>query len=203
MRIAIETQWYDPEGSSAALPGVIARAMQGRDHQVDVLTGFPDYPGGKVFPGHRVAPYYREVLRGVTVHRAPLCASHDRRALNYLNFGVGAAAVALTRLPSPDAILVLGTRATAAIATLAPQATRITACVFHVQDLWPHDLTNSLFRCPVTDHLERTLQSDTAEVTTMGERRRTSHCDNGGNKRDSRVISSPPRPCRINGVLLT
>ncbi len=155
------TQWYDPEGSSAALPGVIARAMRGRGHEVDVLTGFPNYPSGKVFPGYRVAPYYREVLRGVTVHRAPLYASHDsrasRRAANYLSFGVGAAAVALTRLPRPDAVVVFGTPATAAIPALALKAVHHTPFVFHVQDLWPQSVLNSDFLGADTKRLKRTL----------------------------------------------
>lgn len=143
------TQWYDPEGSSAALPGVISRAILEQGHEVHVVTGFPNYPSGKVFPGYRVKPYAREVLHGVTVHRSPLYASHDgragTRAANYLSFAAGAGAVALSRLPEVDVALVHGTPATAAIPALALKAMRGTPFVLHVQDLWPQTVLDSGF----------------------------------------------------------
>lgn len=143
------SQWYDPEGSSAALPGVISRALLDQGHEVDVLTGFPNYPDGKVFPGYKVRPYAREVIRGITVHRAPLYASHDsrasRRAVNYATFAAGAAAVGVLKLPKVDAVLVHGTPATAALPALALKALRRTPFVFHVQDLWPQTVVNSGF----------------------------------------------------------
>ncbi len=162
MKIAMVSQWYDPEGSSAAVPGVISRSLARRGHDVDVLTGFPNYPAGKVFSGYRVRPYSREVMRGVTVHRAPLYASHDtrasRRAANYLTYAAGAAAVGLTRLPKPDAVLVHGTPATAAIPALALRAVRRSPFVFHVQDLWPDTVLSSGFLRSGGRALEGSLQ---------------------------------------------
>lgn len=155
------TQWYDPEGSSAALPGVIARALQRRGHDVHVLTGFPNYPTGELLPGYRVRAYQREVMAGVTVHRAPLYASHDsrawRRAANYLSFAAGAAAVGITRLPSLDAVLVHGTPATAAIPALALRRLRQVPFVYHVQDLWPQTVVNSGFVEGGAPHIENAL----------------------------------------------
>lgn len=161
MRIAMITQWYDPEGSSAALPGVISRALVNQGHEVHVVTGFPNYPEGKVFPGYRVKPYAREEIRGVTVHRSPLYASHDsrasRRAANYLSFAAGATAIALTRLPRIDAALVHGTPATAAIPALALKALRGVPFVFHVQDLWPQTVMNAGFLGRGTSRAEAAL----------------------------------------------
>ncbi len=155
------SQWYDPEGSSAALPGVISRSLLQRGHEVHVLTGFPNYPTGKIFPGYQVKPYSREVIRGVTVHRAPIYASHDgrasRRAANYLTFAAGAVAVGLTRLPRPDAVLVHGTPATAALPALALKALRRSPFVFHVQDLWPETVLQSGFLDKPGRRLERAL----------------------------------------------
>ena len=71
---------YDPEGGAAAGPGTIARALRDRGHDVDVVTGYPTYPVGRVFDGYRQRPYQREVLEGVMVHRAPIFPSHDTRA---------------------------------------------------------------------------------------------------------------------------
>jgi glycosyltransferase involved in cell wall biosynthesis len=155
------TQWYDPEGSSAALPGVISRALVRRGNEVHVLTGFPNYPDGKLLPGYRVRPYQREVIRGVTVHRAPLYPSHDarasRRIANYLSFGAGAAAVGLAKVPRLDAALVHGTPATAAIPALTLKAWRGTPFVFHVQDLWPQTVLNSGFLTGRRARVERAL----------------------------------------------
>ncbi|MFC8502066.1 glycosyltransferase family 4 protein [Pedococcus sp. NPDC057267] len=163
MRIGMVSQWYDPEGSSAALPGVISRALAARGHEVHVLTGFPNYPTGRLAEGYRVRPYLREDIRGVTVHRAPLYPSHDsraaRRALNYLSFATAAAGVGVARLPRLDAVLVHGTPATAAVPALALKSLRGTPFVFHVQDLWPHTVLNSGFLEGGSSRLERALHA--------------------------------------------
>src|SRR5690606_8986531 len=94
VKIAFVTQWYDPEVGSAAIPGAIVRALIARGHEVEVVTGFPNYPAGKLYDGYRVRPYLREVIRGVTVHRVPLYPNHDefalKRVLNFLSFMVSA-----------------------------------------------------------------------------------------------------------------
>lgn len=155
------SQWYDPEGSSAALPGVISRSLLERGHEVHVLTGFPNYPTGKIFANYRLRPYHREVIRGVTVHRAPLYASHDshaiRRGANYLSFATSAAVVAITRLPRPDAVLVHGTPATAAIPALALKSMLRSPFIFHVQDLWPQTVLSSGFLRSRSEKAERVL----------------------------------------------
>ncbi len=149
MRIAYISQWFDPEQGSAALPGVIARALANRGHEVHVLTGFPNYPDGKLYPGYSVRAYQRESFDGVVVHRAPLWVNHDdsalRRAGNYLTFAGAASLVALSRLPEVDVAWVHSTPATTAMPALALQSRRGTPFVLHVQDLWPDTVTASGF----------------------------------------------------------
>lgn len=149
LRIGMMTQWYDPEPGSAALPGIISRALRRRGHEVHVLTGFPNYPTGNLYEGYRVRPYQREQIQDITVHRAPLYASHDtdvkRRMLNYLSFACGATGIALTRFPKVDAVLVHSTPATAALPALALKALRRVPYVLHVQDLWPQTVVSSGF----------------------------------------------------------
>lgn len=149
VRIAMISQWYDPERGSAIMSGTIARALRDRGHDVQVVTGFPNYPEGQLYPGYRVRPYQREELEGVTVHRAPLYVSHDadprRRAANYLTFAAGASAIALTRVSKVDVTLVHLTPATVAIPAMALRALRRTPYVVHVQDLWPQTVTASGF----------------------------------------------------------
>lgn len=149
MRIAMISQWYDPEQGSAMIPGTIARALRERGNEVQVVTGFPNYPAGQLYPGYRVRPYQRDELQGVTVHRAPLYVSHDsdpkRRAANYLSYAASASAIAVTRLGKVDATLVHSTPATVAIPAMAMRALRRTPYVVHIQDLWPQTVTASGF----------------------------------------------------------
>ena len=47
MRILFLTQWFQPEPFFKGLPFV--KALKARGHEVEVLTGFPNYPGGKIY----------------------------------------------------------------------------------------------------------------------------------------------------------
>ena len=121
LRVLMVSQWYDPEGGSAAQAGVIARSLKRHGIEIEVLTGFPNYPTGDLAPGYRVRPYQREVLDGVTVHRVPLWPSHDsratRRAANYLSWAASALVMGVLRAPPSDAVLVHSTPATAGAGT--------------------------------------------------------------------------------------
>lgn len=143
------SHWYDPEGGAAAGPGTIARALRDRGHDVHVVTGFPNYPNGKTFPGYSVRPYQREILNGVTVHRSAVYPSHDTRAAdraaNYLSFACSGALNALIHLPQVDVSLVYSSPATAAIPGLALRALRGVPYVVQIQDMWPHSVTSSGF----------------------------------------------------------
>jgi glycosyltransferase involved in cell wall biosynthesis len=148
MRLGMISQWYDPEGGSAAVAGAICRSLAGLGHEMHVLTGFPNYPTGQVYPGYRIRPYQYERRAGVHVHRVPLVPSHDRsamrRAMTYLSFGASAAA-RRTILRSVDAWLVYSTPATAALPALVAQALYRRPYVLLVQDLWPDTVVDSGF----------------------------------------------------------
>ena len=96
MRTLFVTQWFDPEpGAIRGLP--LARWLMQHGHDVEVLTGFPNYPGGRVYPGYAVRWRDREVMDGVPVLRVALYPSHDlspaRRIANYASFALSAATV--------------------------------------------------------------------------------------------------------------
>lgn len=147
--IGMISQWYDPERGSAAQSGVIARSLMELGHRVEVVTGFPNYPTGEIYPGYRVRPYASENRQGIQVHRAALYPSHDanasRRSFNYLSFAVAAAAVAVRKLPFADVCLVYATPATAAIPAMVLRSTRKVPFVVHVHDLWPDSVLASGF----------------------------------------------------------
>ena len=92
LRAILLTQWFDPEPTFKGL--VFARALADQGYSVEVVTGFPNYPGGKLYPGYKVRPFQREVLGGIPVTRVALYPSHDRnrlgRVANYVSFFITA-----------------------------------------------------------------------------------------------------------------
>lgn len=164
MRIGMVTQWYDPEGGSAMTFGVIARALQALGHEVDVLTGFPNYPSGRLADGYAMRPYAREIRDGVTVHRAPLYLSHDahpfRRAGNYLSFGASASALAMRALGRSDAVLVVPSPPFTVGAGLVLKGLRGIPFGLQIQDLWPQSVTASgMLSGRAVDRAERALHA--------------------------------------------
>ena len=87
MKILFVTQWFDPEPTFKGMSFV--KELRDLGHDVEVLTGFPNYPGGKLYPGYRVKFLQRETLEGIRVTRVPLYPSHDRSAIrriaNYIH----------------------------------------------------------------------------------------------------------------------
>jgi glycosyltransferase involved in cell wall biosynthesis len=93
----------------------------------------------------------KEVISGVTVHRAPLYVSHDRNALrrfaNYGSFALSASMTAVATIRHVDAVWVHATPATAALPAIVLRSLGV-PYVLHVQDLWPDTVTASGFLSP-------------------------------------------------------
>lgn len=147
MRIGFVSQWYPPETGAAALPGVIAQALQTAGHDVEVLTGIPNYPTGKLYAGYRYAFNRAERIEGTTVHRVPVFTNHTRngitRMANYLSFSATAGLAAPWRLRNFDLIWVHATPITAAVPAMFAHALRDKPYILHIQDLWPDTVTAS------------------------------------------------------------
>ena len=146
MRILLLTQFFDPE--PAPISGVpLARWLQDRGHSVEVVTAFPNYPGGRIYPGYKLRPYQKDCVGGIPVHRVPLYPSHDTRALhrvgNYATFALSAATIGSLASSKPEAIYVYHPPATIGLPALLWKAFRGTPYLYHVQDLWPESVTSS------------------------------------------------------------
>lgn len=142
MRILIVTQWFDPEPTVKGL--AFARELRRKGFEVDVVTGFPNYPGGKTYPGYRIKLLQREVIDGIRITRVPLYPSHGRsgvmRAFNYLTFALSAAVYALFFAKRPSLIYVYHPPLTAAAAANLVGWLRRTPVVCDIQDMWPDTL---------------------------------------------------------------
>lgn len=139
VRILMLTQWFDPEPAIKGLE--FARQLAARGHEVEVLTGFPNYPAGRLYPGYRLRPWQRESRDGVSILRVPLYPNHDRstvrRILNYASFALSAATLGAALARRPDVIYVYHPPATIGIAALALRWRFGAPVVYDVQDLWP------------------------------------------------------------------
>ncbi|HEY4216012.1 MAG TPA: glycosyltransferase family 4 protein [Gemmatimonadaceae bacterium] len=142
MRILIVSQWFDPEPTFKGL--TFAQELVARGHEVEVLTGFPNYPGGRVYPGYRIRPWRRETINGVRVTRVMLYPSHDRsavrRMLNYLSFAAAATIGGSLLVGDVDVVYVYHPPLTAAIPALVIGFLRRAPTVLDIQDLWPDSL---------------------------------------------------------------
>ncbi|RYZ82909.1 MAG: UDP-phosphate galactose phosphotransferase, partial [Proteobacteria bacterium] len=88
VRVLLLTQWFDPEPTFKGM--VFARELVRQGFEVEVLTGFPNYPGGKIYQGYRIKALQREMVDGVYITRVPIYPNHGqssvKRVLNYISF---------------------------------------------------------------------------------------------------------------------
>lgn len=142
MHILIVSQWFDPEPTFKGM--LFAKELQRQGHRVSVLTGFPNYPGGHVYPGYRVRAFQRETRDGVSILRVALYPSHNgssaKRVLNYVSFALSASIGALM-VERPDVAYVYHPPATVALPAVVLKLLRGVPFLYDVQDLWPETLT--------------------------------------------------------------
>ncbi|ARD21666.1 glycosyltransferase family 4 protein [Shewanella japonica] len=143
MKILIVTQWFDPEPTFKGL--LFAKTLVEKGHEVEVITGFPNYPGGKLYDGYKISFYQKEVLDGVIVHRVPLYPSHDsssiKRIFNYVSFAASSLFCGLLKAEKPDVIYSYHPPLTTSLSALFIGLIRRVPFVPDIQDLWPDTLS--------------------------------------------------------------
>jgi glycosyltransferase involved in cell wall biosynthesis len=146
MRILFLTQWFDPEpGAIRGLP--LARWLRSRGHHVEVITGYPNYPGGKLYPGYRLSWRQKEMRDGIPILRVPLYPEHSRSSLgrvaNYLSFMIAAATVGAASAAPADVLYVYHPPPTVGVAGLVFKTFRGLPIVYHIADMWPESVVES------------------------------------------------------------
>lgn len=143
MRILIVTQYFWPETFRI---NDLALELRDRGHDVQVLTGLPNYPSGKLFAGYR--PWLqRDDYQGIPIVRVPMitrgASKGARLAANYLSFALSACLlgpwmcrgkidVVFAFEPSP---IFVGWPA------MVMKWWKKAPLLFWVQDLWPESLS--------------------------------------------------------------
>ena len=185
MRILYLTQWFDPE---PVIKGAgFVNGLIDAGHDVDVLTAFPNYPGGKIYEGYKLASHRSETFKGISVSRVFVYPSHDQssigRALNYVSFFVSALVFLLLRSSRYDVIYVYHPPILPALAAALSGIFRKVPFVIDVQDLWPDSVEVSGMANPFTvGVLKRCcnfVYSRASAITCQSEGMHTTFLDRG------------------------
>ena len=139
-KFLILTQYFPPEiGGAPTRLQSLATELKRMGHQVEVLTGFPNYPRGKFFPGYEHGFYRREMRDGVTIHRVWLYAATGggvQRMLNYLSFSA-TAFLGLLKTKRPDYIFVESPPIFLSFPAYLAGLLWGVPFIFNVSDMWP------------------------------------------------------------------
>lgn len=140
-RVLIVTQYFWPEpGAPSVRYAAIVRTLRELGVSVDVLTGVPNYPTGRVLPGYRRLGFQVEEHDGAHIHRSPLFPYGGRnRWLRLLNHGSLAASATLAAIRGRAIDLVLAETPPLPLAVTAAAIARRNGVplVVYVADLWP------------------------------------------------------------------
>jgi len=158
-----------------------ATLLDGRGHDVTVLTGMPNYPDGIIRPEYRGSWRKIEWLKGVRVVRTAVYPAANRgfakRLINHTSFALSSLS-ALRAVGRTDVIVAetppLFTAAAAVVIARALNA----RLLLNVSDLWPESavqlgMLNNRLAIRVAEWIERFVYrfSDTVTVPTPGMRR--------------------------------
>ena len=141
-RVLLLTQWFDPEPTFKGL--VFARELVRQGFDVEVVTGFPNYPGGQVYAGYKIKLIQRECIDGVQITRLPLYPNHDqsalKRVMNYASFAASALVYGLFMAKRADVMYAYHPPLTVGVAASLIRWVRGIPLVYDIQDMWPDTL---------------------------------------------------------------
>lgn len=96
-KILVICQYYKPEPFRIA---DICEEMVHRGHEVQVVTGYPNYPEGVLYEGYGKGKHIDEVINGVKVHRCytiPRQTGTVKRMMNYYSYAASSIKYVLSR----------------------------------------------------------------------------------------------------------
>lgn len=152
MKILVVCQYFAPEPFRVS---TLCESMQALGHEVRVLTGMPNYPEGRLYPGYGLTgPWHETNQSGTEIFRVPLVPRGNggkvSLALNYATFAFNASVRSLFFLHQPfDLVFVyqLSPITMAVPAILIAKLKRIPLVLYSL-DLWPDSVSATGVRLP-------------------------------------------------------
>lgn len=144
LKILITTQHFYPENFRI---NSVAKSLVDMGYEVDVITGLPNYPSGKVFAGYSKSWLRFDSHKGINIFRVPIfargTASNLSLILNYLSFVISASLFGFWRLKKHyDVIFCYGTSPILqAIPAILFAKKNQAPLILNVQDLWPESIS--------------------------------------------------------------
>lgn len=143
MKILIVTQYFWPENFRI---NDLVLGLVERGHEVEVLTGKPNYPEGKFYTGYSFFNKRTELWNSIKIHRASLFARGQsgglRLMLNYLSFAFFSLIRSWSVKGQFDKILVYEpSPITVGLPAIYLKYIKKAPIYFWVQDLWPQSVS--------------------------------------------------------------
>jgi glycosyltransferase involved in cell wall biosynthesis len=142
--VLIVTQYFWPENFRI---NDLVLGLKERGHAVKVLTGAPNYPGGRFLTGYNFFGPFFETYEDIPIFRVPLIPRGDgtriRLLLNYFSFVFFACSLGpFRRLGAIDLIFVFEpSPVTVCLPAILLKKLTGAPVMFWVQDLWPESLS--------------------------------------------------------------
>jgi colanic acid biosynthesis glycosyl transferase WcaI len=143
MRILVVTQYFWPE--NFRINDLVIEFCR-LDHEVTVLTGYPNYPSGVVFPEFRLNPSFFTKFKTANIVRVPVISRGKGRLkliLNYVSFVASATILGILRLQGKkfDIVFVFEpSPITVGLPAIILSYFKRAPLVLWVLDLWPETL---------------------------------------------------------------
>ena len=177
MHVLVVTQYFWPENFRI---NDVALGLKEKGHEVTVLTGQPNYPDGRFFPGYGFVTKLEEQYKGINILRVPLIPRGNggtvRLLLNFFSFALSASLLGGWRCRGTyDVMLVFEpSPVTVGIPAMVLKKLRGTPILFWVQDLWPESLsatgtTESKWILSVVESLVRLIYRHCDKILVQSE----------------------------------
>lgn len=146
-----------------------------------VVTGFPYYPTGSLYPGTKMAIWSREIIENVNVLRLPLYPDHSRsiirRALNYSSFSFSIAVLGSLLSGPVDILYVEHPSTMFGLAAWLMSRLRRAPFMYLVDDIWPESVEASgMLRHPMLlagiECLEQFVYKGASAITVVSQANR-------------------------------
>ena len=177
MNLLITSQYFWPENFPI---NDLAKGLRQKGHDITVLTGMPNYPEGRLYPGYSAFTIKMERHEGIKIVRVPMVPKGRGNAARMLLYYWSLALSACLLVPisfrkKVDLVFVYQpSPITVGLPALVLKAMEQTPVWIWVQDLWPETLVGtgmvrSAFFLRLTDLLVRLIYSNCDRILVQSQ----------------------------------